>query len=207
MSKIISLTAPQGTTLTRVLLSLKFPDKVGDPAKGGRQWTHDDLSAIDEKLRALKKALKRVSPIWEEEDKLWFGRRDAYAVKNVPKKEPGPGDDLIEDGDAPAKTEKAYDYDQSKTKLTTDVEMNGSAARGLALLCYLWLDPQSQQRLAIGAQDELAWPIVEQLKAVPWMRSMLGLDKKVQDEIAFEDEKIEALPASATPALPAPAKA
>lgn len=196
MAKIVSLTPPQGTNLIRFALNMKFPEKVGEPGKGGRAFTSNDVHAIDEKIRAFKKAMKDVSPIWKDEDKLWFGKAEAYKCKDIPKQDDGPDADLTENADAPEKTEKSWDYDQSKVKLTTDVELNGSAARGLAWLLWLWLHSASQFRLNIGAADELAWPIVDQLKAGPWMREMLGLDKKIADEITFEDEKTEA-PAAA----------
>lgn len=198
MAKTVSLTPVQGTNLIRFVLNMKFPEKVGEPGKGGRQFASPDLSAIEEKLRAFKKAMKDVSPIWKDEDKLWFGNPEAFKAKQVPKAPEGPNDELVEDGDSPAKTEKAWDYDQTKLKLTTDVELNGSAARGLAWLLWLWLHPSSQHRLNIGAADELAWPLVEQLKAGAWMKEMLGLDKKIADEITFEDEK--PAPAAAVPA-------
>ncbi len=198
MGTKFELTAGQGITLMGFIENLKFPVKVGE-GKTLREFSPSFVAGIEHKVGLLRKILKskEVSPLCEDSGKLLFGDPKAYEAV------PAPQEILEQDPDA----ENSYKVKDKKLK--TEFELAGDPTKALFWIVWLWLYAGSDKRLPVGAQQEFAWPIIEQMHRVSIMKDELGITKdgKMGDsELELKTDEDYALSKEAEKPKPAEAK-
>ena len=175
----ISITVEQGNNLFRAAYLWKFPKKVGE-----KSFSEGTVSTFNDYIRQFVKACKKVSPIWREEKRLYFGPREAWerleTVLTQRQREELPIGSIPDD----------VQYKNKAKDMEVPITLTGEARQGLFWICYLMLHPSSDGMLAAGQQDDLVWPVVERLgnKAVATMQEHIGLTKKETVESLKLDE-------------------
>ena len=200
-SKQLDLTPDMGNTILRGCFQVVFPDKL-DKAVFSAQMRAD----ISENIRQLKKAVgsREVSPIFKREKKFHFGPEDWYETVS---RKPNPTAEE-EEGELLGEVQKTrWQLKPEHKNSTVQVELSGKAKKGLASLLLLWAHPgpaylqdkpiqfQSGQvgfTLSPGRQDEVVWPLAEQIGVVAWLEEKLELKKSNANELKISfDEDLE----------------
>ena len=183
----LSLSPTSGTTLLRYVSAInEFPETLG-----AQKFSTVVRAKFREGLRQLRKLLKEVSPIMRDEDLLVFGPRQWYnQVKSTP--------DEIKAG-AEATYYQVVKRAPGKPHPEIALRVAGKALdMGCPAVFLLWTHPDSKLRLSVGDMDDLAWPLIAQLKLTPWVEQNTGLRDGETFEVTreIEDEKPEHAAAS-----------
>lgn len=177
MGHQVRLTPGQGTQFMRMARVVAFPEKVGD-----RSFSAGMRATFQSEIRQLYKTLKKHSPIFQEEGLVYFGPREWWQKvelrpSSVQHDDISMDDERIRYKVAPGCLDK-----------TITVELTGEARRGLYRLLYLCVHPDSGRTFPAGLQDELVWPVAEELKCVSALESDCELKKKETVEVKWDDE-------------------
>ena len=191
MATIISLTSDDGSTLLQSAHRLAaWPEAVGSKeAVSQKKFSPSQRQQIEEEVGHLLDALKAESPLYRKKLAL-FGPHYLLKTRQATEQDVAKGS-AIEAGDEVEYTELPKEVRER----TVDVELTGSAAKGLFWVCYMWLASDSPSKLAVGARNGLAWPLVRQVKKVRAMQQYLGLDQPSAIEILDDDQQPAEKPA------------
>lgn len=189
----VTLKLETATTILRYVNNIaEYPASFGEGDKALKLSTAMRAKFKDG-LRHLKKAL------WTEREfrsksLLYAGPKSLYKEVESTKTE----------------IEKGYDeirYEPNEKGSTIDVNITGSAEQGVCALLLIWLRADNRgvpvqlpngvtyftcKQLSIGEADEIAYPLIEQLKLNAWVRKWTELDAAEAFEITHDVDKDEA---------------
>lgn len=192
MATKLKVTIEQGSALLAVSYLFQWPKKIGEKLN----FPTKEISEITDQLRALKKTLAKHSPIFNSKDrKIHFGPIEAYRKINA----------RVDYDKLDAETklrvtkeDLKVSYDCLDRFLETEIELTGQAKKGLYRVLLVWLHPDSSEVLVPGKQDDLAWPIAEQIPGfVEKLRSDTERDKAGEAPDEDDDEKKTEAPVAA----------
>jgi hypothetical protein len=191
-NKILTLNPDQGNTILAGCFQIVFPDKLDKEI-----FAPNVRARISEDIRQLKKAIgsKEVSPIFRRAKITTFGPEKWYEEVN---RMPDPKQEEQE-GTVLGEVQKVrYQLRPEHKNSTVQVEISGRARKGLAALLLVWAHPgpayiQSKEvnfTLSPGRQDEVVWPLAEQIGVTGWLHEKLGLTQTNASELSvtFDEE-------------------
>lgn len=170
----VNLTHQQGTPILRVSHGGVFPAKIGK-----KEFSSEIRGTFLKEIRQLYKAMKAVSPILSKHKKLYFGPEEWYVRRDV---QPKAGDVSMDD---PADRIK-FDALEKHIHATHEVALTGQAKNGLFRILYLLSHAESPFCVGGGMQDDIVWPIAEQIRCVPALEEAVGLKSGETVGIAYD---------------------
>ncbi len=189
MSKFqtITLGYDVGTKLLRAARAFKMPEKTGEK----KTFTPDIRSKINKKIRRAFKALKKLSPIWMEDELLYFGPREGWTARarseeDREKLAPGAGEQV----------DKKH-YSAIDGRVEIEINLSKSEREGIYWLMYLMCHPGSEACLGAGQQDDYVWSVAEKLHYTKQLEEAIGINEdetievKTDDEFAEEEGEVE----------------
>jgi hypothetical protein len=180
MAKILELTAAQGNYIFRMSHVIQYPEKIGEKTA----FTHQQRATFGKEMREVYKALKRESEISRQKSKLFFGPAKWYNEKaTAPPKDADPS--MNEDDG------ERYELKAEFRHSAHPVTVNSNARNGLFRIFFLLTHPDSKNLLGPGVQEELVWPVAEQIRCVTALEKAIGLSENQTVKIEYDDEDAE----------------
>lgn len=178
MERKLTLTYQQGTTLLN-RTGMNYPEKFNEDMK----FSPSVRATFSRNARQLFKAIKRVSPGFQKRPKMnpIFGKTENW------KEMPWPTD---KDGKVPTHLQER-EPEQKVLDLykTEELSLNSQASDGLAAILLLLSHPDSKECMSPMAQEEIVWPLAEQLGLVPWLEKKIGITAGQTIEVEYADGK------------------
>ena len=188
----IRVNQDQGTQLLLACFKVTFPDKIDK-----ENFAPNVRSRIHADIRILKRALQEHSDLLKDEEILLFGPSVWY--KKI-EKQARPGEERVGQILSTSR-DHLWEFNSKYRTATIKVILSARARKGLAAILLLWGHPgpcfYGQNQVAYvqvpGQQDNVLWPLAEQLKCVPWLEEKLCLGKTNAAEMSvnFEDDEVE----------------
>ena len=202
----IRLDQDKGTKILRACFQTVFPNKIDKES-----FAPNVRSRIHADIRILKRALQEHSDLLKDESIVLFGPYSWYTKTERKAR----ADDEREGEVLGTSLRYRYEFNRAFSKEEIKVIASARARKGLAAILLLWGHPgpcflgqnQVDYIQVPGQQDNILWPLAEQLKCVPWLEEKLSLGKTNAAEmlINFEDDEAEDVqPESEVDPLPKP---
>lgn len=190
----MKITHKQGNILLSLAgAGLMFPEKLGK-----EEYETAHRAFADDEMRAFRKLLLAHSEMWALKRKVLFGRADNWKQAD----------------------EKGDRWTMVDEDLEVEIRLDGDeeAERGLYWFLLLMLHPGSPFRIGIDLQEDVAWALAEKLGYRNDLRDATGLSQRKLPRLPKKDSdpswrkaskkvELDAPPAAAAAALPAPAEA
>jgi hypothetical protein len=179
MGHVISVQLTQGTNLLRILHTPAF--KVGKEV-GEKKFSESSSSQANKRMRLFYKHLRKASPLLTEDDKVFFGPRAEYSTWTRK-----PIKDEIEAGENPDKDVTIYE--PKDPKKTVDCDLTGKERDGLYWALFLLAHPSSVFCQGPMVQDQLVWPLAEQIHMTGQLEEDCCLKKGEVVELKDDQER------------------
>lgn len=178
MERKLTVNYQQGTTLLN-RTGINYPEKFNEDMK----FSPSVRATFSRNARQLFKAIKRVSPGFRQRPKMNPVFGSPLNWREIPWPT-GP------DGKTPAHL-KEKEPEQKVIDLykTEEIDLNSYASDAVAAILLLLSHPDSDECLSPMAQEEVVWPVAEQLGLVPWLEKKTGITSGQTIEVEYADEK------------------
>lgn len=178
MERKLTITYQQGTTLLN-RTGINYPEKFNEDMK----FSPSVRATFARNARQLFKAIKKVSPGFRTRPKMnpVFGSTANWKELPWPTDAAGRVPTHLQERDP---EQKVIDLFREET-----LALNSQASDAVAAILLLLAHPDSKECLSPMAQEEIVWPVAEQLRLVPWLEKKVGITAGQTIEVEYADEK------------------
>jgi hypothetical protein len=186
MNKKLTITYQQGTTLLDHTGN-NYPEKFNEDMK----FAPSVRASFARNARRLYKAIKKISPGFQQRPKMLPVFGDPTNWKAIP----WPTD---KEGKVPAHLqEREPEYRVIDLLKVETVELDSQASDAVAAILLRLSHPDSRECLSPMSQEEIVWPIADQLGLVPWLEKKIGITAGQVIEVEYALNKEDGKPAEA----------